>query len=61
MFFTLSNFFSLYHLSLFQHFAGNLFDLSRLVSLFSHSAKSEFEYQLLSKAIKNEQSQNKKL
>ena len=48
-------------LPLFQHFAWNLFDFSRLVSLFSHSAKSQFEHQLLSKAIQNEQSQNKKL
>ena len=38
-----------------------IFDFSRLVSLFSHSAKSEFEHQLLSKAIQNEQSQYKKL
>ena len=37
------------------------FDFSRLVSLFSHSAKSEFEHQLLSKAIQIEQSQNKKM
>ena len=48
-------------LPLFQDFAWNLFDFSRLVSLFSHSAKSEFEHQLLSKAIQNEQSQYKKL
>ena len=48
-------------LPLFQHFAWNLFDLSRLVSLFSHSAKSDFEHQLLSKAIQNEQSQYEKL
>ena len=47
-------------LPLFRHFAGNLFDFSRLVSLFSHSAKSEFEHQLLSKAIQNEQSRYKK-
>ena len=45
----------------FQHFAWNLFDFSRLVSLFSHSAKSDFEHQLLSKAIQNKQSQCKKL
>ena len=32
-----------------------------LVSLFSHSARSEFEHQMLSKAIQNEQSQYKKL
>ena len=32
------------------------FEFSRLVSLFSHSAKSDFEHQLLSKAIENEQS-----
>ena len=38
-----------------------IFDFSRLVSLFSHSAKSDFEHQLLSKAIQNEQSQYKKL
>ena len=37
------------------------FDFSRLVSLFSHSAKSEFEHQLLSKTIQNEQSRYKKL
>ena len=45
-------------------FSGNLpgmFDFSRLVSLFSHSAKSEFEHQLVSKAIQNEQSRYKKL
>ena len=48
-------------LPLFQHFAWCLFDFSRLVSLFSHSAKSDFEHQLLSKAIQNEQSQYKKL
>ena len=33
---------------------------SRLVSLFSHSAKNDFEHQLLSKAIQNEESQYKK-
>ena len=38
-----------------------IFRLSRLVSLFSHSAKSDFEHQLLNKAIQNEQSQYKKL
>ena len=48
-------------LPLFRHFEWNLFDFSRLVSLFSHSAKSEFEHQLLSKAIQNEHSQYKKL
>ena len=48
-------------LPLFRHFAWNLFDFSRLVSLFSYSAKSEFEHQLLSKAIQNEQSRYKKL
>ena len=48
-------------LPLFLHFAWNLFDFSRLVSLFSHSAKSDFEHQLLSKEIQNEQSQYKKL
>ena len=48
-------------LSLFQHFAVNLLDFSRLVSLIIHSAKSDFEHQLLSKAIQNEQSQYKKL
>ena len=48
-------------LPLFQHFAWNLFDFSRLVALFSYSAKSDFEHQLLSKAIQNEQSQYKKL
>ena len=37
------------------------FFLTRLVSLFSHSAKSEIEHQLLSKAIQNEQSRYKKL
>ena len=45
----------------FQHFAWNLFYFSRLISLFSHSAKIDFEHQLLSKAIQNEQSQYKKL
>ena len=48
-------------LPLFQHFALNLFDFSRLVFLFSHSAKSYFSHQLLGKAIENEQSQYKKL
>ena len=48
-------------LPFFQNFAWNLFEFSRLVSFFSHSAKSEFEHQLLSKAIQNEQSQYKKL
>ena len=48
-------------LTRFRHFAWNLLDFSRLVSLFSHSAESEFEHQLLSKAIQNEQSQCKKL
>ena len=33
-----------------------IFDFSWLVSLFSDSAKSYFEHQLLSKAIQNEQS-----
>ena len=62
IFFYFVELFSLYHfLPLFRHFAWNLFDFSRLVSLFSHSAKSEFEHQLLSKAIQNEQSQYKKL
>ena len=44
-----------------KHFAWNLFDFSRLVYLFSHSAKSDFEHQLLSKSIQNDQSQFKKL
>ena len=35
------------------------FDFSRLVSIFSHSAKSDFEHQLLSKAIQNDQIQYK--
>ena len=48
-------------LPLFQHFAWNLFYFSRLVPLFSHSAKSDFEQQLLSKAVQNGQSQYKKL
>ena len=48
-------------LPLFQHFAWNLFYFSKLVSLFSHSAKSDVEHQLLSEAIQNEQSQYKKL
>ena len=39
----------------------DLFDFSRLVSLFSHSAKSDFEHQLLSKAIQIELSWYKKL
>ena len=38
-----------------------IFDFSRLVSLFSHSAKSDFEHQLLSKANQNELSRFKKL
>ena len=62
MFFLLRRtFFRFTILPLFQHFAWNLFDFCRLVSLFSHSAKSDFEHQLLSKAIQNEQSQYKKL
>ena len=60
-FFTSSNFFSLYHFAAFSAFCVKSFDFSRLVSLFSHSAKSVFKHQLLSKAIQNEQSQNKKL
>ena len=48
-------------LPLFQHFTWNLFDFSRLVSFFSHYAKSDFEHELLSKAIQIEQSQYKKL
>ena len=47
-------------LPLFHRFALYLFDFSRLVSLFSHSAKSDIEHQLLSKAFQNEQSQYKK-
>ena len=31
-----------------------IFDFSRLVSLSSHSAKSDFEHQLLGKAVQNE-------
>ena len=46
---------------LFCRFFSILHKISRLVSLFSHFAKSEFKHQLLSKAIQNEQSQNKKL
>ena len=61
VFFTSSNFFSLYHFAAFSTFCVKYFDFSRLVSLFSHSAKSEFEHQLLSKAIQNEQSRYKKL
>ena len=38
-----------------------IFDFSRLVSLFSHSAESDFEHQLLSKVIQNEQSRYEKL
>ena len=41
-------------------FAWNLFDFSRLVSLFSHSAQSAFRQQLLSKEIQNELSQYQK-
>ena len=52
--------FALPILPLFRHFAWNLFDFSRLVSLFSHSAQSPFKQQLLSKAIQNEESQCKK-
>ena len=47
------------------HFAGFstfwFFNIFRLVLLTSHSAKSDFEHQLLSKAIQNEQSRYKKL
>ena len=60
-FFTSSNFFSLYHFAAYSAFCVKSFFFSRLVSLFSHSAKSEFEHQLLSKAIQIEQSQNKQL
>ena len=60
MFFYFFCYVSLYLiLPLFQHFAWYLFDFSRLVSLFSHSAKSDFEHQLLSRAIQNEQSKYK--
>ena len=53
--------FSLYLSSqLVQHFARS-FEFSMLVSLFSHSAKSVFRQQLLSKAIHNEQSQYQKI
>ena len=55
-FFIRRTFFRFTILPLFQHFALNLFDSFRLVSLFSHSAKSEFEHQLPSKAIQNKQS-----
>ena len=48
--------FALPHFALFQHFAWNLFDFSSLVSLFTHSDKSDFEHRLLSQAIQNEQS-----
>ena len=44
-------------LPLFQHFAWNLLDFSKLVSLFSFSAKIYFEQQLLSKPIQNEKIQ----
>ena len=63
-FFTSSNKkkrFALPNFAAFSTFCVNFFDFSRLVSLFSHSAKSDFEYQLLSKAIQNEQSRYKKL
>ena len=48
--------FALPHFAAFSTFCVKSFDLSRLVSLFSHSGKSDFEHQLLSKAIQNEQS-----
>ena len=57
--------FALPHFAAFSGFCVKSFhdfsDFSRLVPLFSHSAKSDFEHQLLSKAIQNEQSQYKKL
>ena len=62
MFFLLRRtFFRFTILPLFRHIAWSPCDCSRLVLLFSRSALSEFEHQLLSKAIKNEQSQHKKL
>ena len=54
-------FFALPILPLFQHFAWNLFDFSRLVSLFCHSAESPFKQQLLGKAMQNEESQYKRI
>ena len=51
--------FALPHFAAFSTFCVKSFDFSRLVSLFSHSAKSDFEHQLLIKAIQYEQSQYK--
>ena len=45
---------------MFRHFAWNLSDFSRLVSLFCNSAQSPFKQQLLGKAMQNEESQYKK-
>ena len=63
MFFTSSNkkVFRFTSFCRFFNILRDTFDFSRLVSLFSPSAKSDFEHQLLSKAIQNEQSQYKKL
>ena len=61
IFFYFVELFSLYHFAAFSAFCVKTFDFCRLVSFFSHSAKSEFEHQLLSKAIQNEQNQYKKL
>ena len=64
MFFTSSNK-KMFRFTSFCRFFNILRDIffyfSRLVSLFSHSVKSDFEHQLLNKAIQNEQSQYKKL
>ena len=46
--------FALPHFAAFSTFCVKSFDFSRLVSLLSHSAKSDFEHQLLGKAIQNE-------
>ena len=60
-FFTSSNFFfALPILPLFRHLAWNLFNFSRLASLFCLSAQSPFKQLLPSKAILNEESQYKK-
>ena len=46
--------FALPHFAACSTFCVISFDFSRLVSLFSHSDRSDFEHQLLSKAIQNE-------
>ena len=62
MFFFTSSNKKMFRFTLFCRFFNilpEISDFSRLVSLFSHPAKSDFEHELLSKAIQNEQSKYK--